>query len=240
MIAVIPSIGESEYLPGLLATLAAEDCVTEVIVVDNSPMETSRYRAAERALEPGEHFATVYDAITEGHIRVLRIPGQTIYATWNMGMNLADARGTHCAILNDDLILPSGSLEVCRATLDRLHFTFDPAVLCGLNYGARSMTPDLDAGTRQVEGTFRTGGFGGFAFVVHGGLCPRVDERFRWWYGDDDLAERIKAAGLRMVVANGAPVQHPKPSTSGNAHPWTAAAAAEDAVLFRELWPDAP
>ena len=232
---IIPSIGESEYLPGLLAALIREDDVGSVVVVDNSPMESPLQRAAERALSPGDTFSDIYDAVRTGFIHIVRIPGQSIYKTWNMGMDRAHELGTACVILNDDIILSPGSLKVAEDILVASCWTEPPLMLVGLEH----LSTGPLSGVREVTGTFRTGGFGGFAFAVNPARCPRVDERFRWWYGDDDLAERIKAVGGRMVVARGARVQHPKPSTSGNRHPWTAVAAAEDAVLFKELWPDA-
>lgn len=223
MIAVIPSIGESPYLPDLLTVLLADVEIGTVLVVDNSPH--GHPSAVQVVATEG-----VEASIESGRLVLMKSSG-TIYDAWNRGIALASSLDEPVAVLNDDIVLPAGSLRVAGRALLGYGLT-----LCGLEYTDRSLAPPSESGIRDVFGTYRTGGFGGFAFVLAPG-CPSVDPRFRWWYGDDDLAERVKAVGGRMAVALGAPVQHPAPSTTGHRHGWTHEAVPHDAELFRRLWP---
>ena len=232
MIAVIPSIGESPYLPDLLRTLIADEAVSHILLVDNTT-DTKRFPPAFAQVS-NERCPLINNALLTRKLRLQDRPGQSIYATWNEGMVNADAMGTECAVLNDDIVLRPASLREARRVLRQ-----SGLALCGLNYGKWGPADTVPGGWVQVHGTYRTGGFGGFAFLLAPG-APRVDERFQWWYGDDDLAERIKAAGGTMGVATSAMVEHPSPSLTGNAHSWTQVAAGEDTALFRTLWPTAP
>jgi len=231
MLVVIPSIGESPYLPALLRVLADDPEVARVLIVDNSPTNILHCPSASRALEEGEHRPYIDAALSSGRFVVKRNPNATIYSTWNFGISQATDLGTECAVLNDDIVLPPRSLSAARHVM-----VTEGMTLVGLNYSEPHREVSYDAGFRHVYGTYRTGGFGGFAFVLAPG-APLVDIRFQWWYGDDDLAERVKLSGGRMAVALGAPVDHPQPSLTGNAHPWTQVAAGEDTSLFRQLWP---
>lgn len=202
MIALIPSINESPYLYDMLDVLHAEPCISRIVIVHND------------------------DDPIEFPVGVISIhaPTYTIYEGWNIGIRAGTVGNEHVALLNDDLILPPGSLTTALEGFD------DPDYgLIGLNYG------EPGEGVKQVSGTYRTGGFGGFAFVVAPG-CPLVDPGFQWWYGDDDLAKRILQAGKKLGVHLGAPVKHPHPSTTGHYHAWTNAAIQEDERLFVSIW----
>jgi hypothetical protein len=225
MIVTIPSIGCSPLLPDLLDTLCDEPGVSSILLIDNAP----RGRPAEAlTLERGT--SDVRMALNTGFISYIKVdPSNSIYWAWNQGIIEGTERREDIAILNDDLILPRGSLRFASKALST-GFT-----LMGLNY-FNPQGPVGNLEIKEVHGTYRTGGFGGFAFVVAPG-CPEVDPRFRWWYGDDDLAHRIKSQGGRLGIAMGAPVSHPTPSITGNQQPWLGKAIGEDTTLFRSLWP---
>lgn len=206
---LIPSINESPFLPELLDTLSSTSCVEHVLIVNNSDYE----------IEFPRH----------SRLGVLHTPGRTIYAAWNIGIMQSTHYDTPVAILNDDIVLkPEALFAVERALAEHKDYG-----LIGLDYSMPRY--NLDAPVREVHGTYRTGGFGGFAFVLRPGM-PEVDVRFKWWYGDDDLAHRIMRAGWKLGVHTGAPVEHPFPSTTGFYHEWTHAAVPEDERLFKELW----
>jgi hypothetical protein len=223
--ACIPTIGKSRYLLGLVDVLLG-DCVAFIDLPDNGSGEHGLVR--QLAVDP-DLWPHVQNAVCTGEVAAHRTD-RTIYQSWNVAMD--QAGDTPLALLNDDIILCPGSLyEASR------HLSADMPIV-GLNY-QRPIAAGVaaGAGVRECVGTFRRGGLGAFAFVVAPQWCPRVDPRFRWWYGDDDLVHKALAAGQSVGVALGAPVEHPEPSTSGNQMPWLSHAIAEDVALFRELWP---
>jgi hypothetical protein len=225
MIVLIPSIGCSPLLPDLLDVICDEPGVSSIMLIDNA-----RHGTPAQTLAYDKGTSDVRMAMNTGFINYIKVdPSNTIYWAWNQGIIEGGERKEDVAILNDDLVLQRGSLRFGAKALSTGY------TLMGLNYfdhsGAVGNLP-----IKEVHGTYRTGGFGGFAFIVAPG-CPLVDDRFRWWYGDDDLAHRIKAQGGRLGVAMGAPVAHPTPSISGNQQPWIAEAIGHDAALFYNLWP---
>jgi GT2 family glycosyltransferase len=53
----------------------------------------------------------------------------------------------------------------------------------------------------------------GWAFMIKGeahtlGGLPLIDDGFRWWCGDDDLAFQIQRLGYKIGRVNGLPVDH--------------------------------
>jgi hypothetical protein len=229
VIVCIPSIGRSPYLVDLLNVLLDEPIVYGIYLYDNSKEAQDGYSPLMDSLS---HDSIIRQAVKYGSIVPEFNYPETIYGSWNRAIRKATELEEYVAILNDDLILPPGSLAAAQAVVPGWG-------LVGLNYFEPDRTPDMNAPVREVHGTYRTTGFGGFAFVLppH---SPEVDSRFQWWCGDDDLAERVKATGRKLGVATGAPVAHPAPSTTGNQMPWVPAACGEDMLLFRELYPDAP
>lgn len=227
----IPSIGLSPYIADLLAVCLASDQVSEVLVYDNSPERGQP--ALDRAFQ--SPFAQALIQTENGRGRFMyrrRKPEWTIYDSWNEVLDVATAKGEATILLNDDVILCHGALEVALSGLE----AWD---LVGFNYAAPAHVVDPTRPLRQVTGTYRTGGFGGFAFAVRPDWRYRVGAGYRWWFGDDDLAERIKSYGGGLAVHMGAPVEHPLPSLSGNQQTWTQQAATEDTHLFRRNWPNA-
>jgi len=220
VIAIVPSIGRSKYFLNLLTTIYLE--TTEIIVCDNS----------EEALTGR---SVVSEIITRSGLDVTYIANhpETIYAGWNRGIRRSTELGVPVAVLNDDIILPKGSLTAAARALKGNYG------LIGLNYFDPEGPVNRLGEVREVHGTYRTGGFGGFAFILPPG-SPEVDDRYRWWAGDDDLGERVKAQGKKLGLTLGAPVSHPEPSTSGIHSAWTQQAAGEDLTLFRQMYPTAP
>lgn len=223
-LAVIPSIGRSRFTPALLDTLARDGLCERIVVIDNEPGLSHCLRRNDWI----NCTPAVMTAYITGRLALVKSPETTIYGAWNYGMDVAAAEGWDCAVLNDDIVLPDGSIRQAQRLLD------DACPLVGLNYGPG---PGVgDHGFKLVSGTFKDGGIGGFAFVVAPDAAPRVHPGFRWWYGDDDLMRRVSAMGGQLRIAFGAPVAHPEPSTSGNQMDWRLDAIAADEALFRELW----
>lgn len=117
-------------------------------------------------------------AINHFHIRNTL----NIQTWWNVGIGIAqDSGARYVAILSDDVKFERGQLqELLRETISN-----SAALGCGPN---------------------SNGGKWGHAFILdlHSGIRP--DERFSWWYGDDDL--RLQAKRLGGFLQTGAEFIH--------------------------------
>lgn len=207
VLAVIPTIGESPLLPDLLHLLGEEK--VDVLLLIN---------------RDGVVFTT--PATTN----VLWLPGLSIYREWNLGVGIAQRAGYDvAAILNDDIELAPGALRRAAGLL-----VDSSMVAAGLDYfdGAADRQPAL----RQVRGTYRHGGVGGFAFLVKPEFYLGVDEQFEWWGGDDDLMFQYEAQGHTVGIADGCPVTHVS-ETTARRHLWTYEARARDRERFEAKYP---
>lgn len=229
MLVAIPSIGRSPYLINLLTVLLDEPVVSGIFLYDNSEEVWDDDGPLVKQLKTDPQ---IVRAVEYGGIKLEFNHPETIYGSWNRAIRQATEWNDYVAILNDDLILPPGSLTVAQKDA----FGWG---LMGLNYFDPDQAVSWNKTVREVYGTYRTHGFGGFAFILPPN-SPEVDDRFQWWCGDDDLAERVKATGRKLGVSLGAPVSHPAPSTTGNQMDWVPKACGEDMVLFRQLYPNAP
>lgn len=223
--AVIPTIGRTSLLIPLLSTLI-DDGVATIWLPDNELSNLTH--GLFRQLEMADEKNAIVSAVNSGKIFAYKTDN-TIYDSWNEAMDRSG--DTPLAILNDDIILQEGSLAEAFRHLDA------NTPLVGLEYLHPNLTPH-QSGTRVAHGTYKDGGIGGFGFVVNPDKCPRIHPDFTWWYGDDDLVRRIWAQGNRTVVATGAIMDHPNPSTTGNQIPALMEACSADMALFDELWKD--
>lgn len=90
-----------------------------------------------------------------------------IYRWWNKGIDFAEKQGAeYVAVLNDDLMFDH---------------TFIPSLY---NYLVRNKLAIAD--------TDRSNNGGGAAWLMDLSFNLRLDERFRWWYGDTELFDRAK------------------------------------------------
>jgi len=233
MIVVIPTIFESPYLTGMLDVIEDDSDVFNVVLVNNST-------GPKKSLREDMPLHTAMARLkANGRILVLNTNGMSIYSAWNIGIQMGDAEDEFVAVLNDDLVLQPGSLAAAKAAFDFPCPESKEWGLIGLNYFEPNRQVDATAPVREVIGTYRTRGFGGFAFVLPPD-SPFADEEYRWWYGDDDLGERIKATGRKLGLAYGAPVDHPAPGTSSAKFPRPPEDYQHDLDRFRRIWPDAP
>jgi hypothetical protein len=90
-----------------------------------------------------------------------------IYRWWNKGIDFAQSKGAkYVAILNDDL---------------EFDHTFIPSLFSFLIKNKLS-----------IADTDRSNNGGGAAWMMDLSYNLRLDERFRWWYGDTELFDRAK------------------------------------------------
>lgn len=154
---------------------------------------------------------------------MVRAPGLTIYQEFNEFAR--EYNDTYdLAILNDDIVLLPGSLGKLEAALNE-------------GFGLISGTDQrYGSGTRETQGTIRRGGIRSWAFMVARGCWPEggIDERFRVWYGDDDLLWKMGREGQRIGVHEGVYVEH-RHSTTIHQLDWVPEAQAADSALWASL-----
>lgn len=156
------------------------------------------------------------------------VPDTSIYHGWNLGLGLARTRRCRVAILNDDIVLEPGALTDVARLMDDAR----DVAICGFDY-TQSCLRQL----RPVEGSYRHGGIGGWAFIADPTRCPDADEDYEWWYGDDDLFFTVADAGHGLAIAEGCWVTHQGETTARN-HPWTDKAKLRDLARFTAKWGD--
>jgi len=157
------------------------------------------------------------------------MPGANIHQVWNRGMDVAEARGADwCCVLNDDITLePYGPFRIAELLADR------PDVwIAGFDYEEHEREV-----IREVGGSFREHGVGGFAYMIRPNVGLRYDERFNWWGGDDDLVWTCLDRGAKAVVVEGVHVQHPDGgNTTGRHYPELMGGVSADWELLMEKW----
>lgn len=158
--------------------------------------------------------------------------GWPFYRMWNHAWRAAkDSSFDAVALLNDDIVLHPGSLEVALDTM-----MSDPSVgACGLNYRRDpKFGIDPNLGFEETFGTYKDGGIWGCAFLLRSslhGVVPEIDERYNLWYGDDELFLNVSKAGYKVGIALGSPVLH-YASVSSNLMPEKLGLTGEDQILF--------
>jgi hypothetical protein len=153
---------------------------------------------------------------------------------WNVGLDgiaqgrCRDAATWDVAILNDDAIVPNGWMAAVSTEMRRL------GAAAGCSVGERTPTTQLHGPSAAPSVATR---LTGWAFVLRGEAGLRVDERLRWWCGDDDLSVKARAAGgIVHVPRYPVPNLHADQTTRGV----LAEQAARDMAMFVEIWGQRP
>jgi hypothetical protein len=129
--------------------------------------------------------------------------GHSIYRMWNAGVGMSS--GDYIAILNDDITILPGTLTMMAAVLEaqpRLGVVY-PDQHAPLKAGL----PEKIV-VQLTTGSARVGGMTGFCFMFRRGLMIPFDERFNWWFGDDQFEFDVRAEGLEVGRVNGLPLAH--------------------------------
>jgi hypothetical protein len=131
---------------------------------------------------------------------------------WNVGLDIAAQlhRNTpkyDVAVLNDDAVPPPGWWDAVSGAMRRE------------DCAAGSSDP-FDQYTGEVTVVHRGDApmsvatrLAGWAFILRGELGLRLDERLRWWYGEDELSLRAREQG-GVVHVGGFPVPNTGANTS--------------------------
>jgi hypothetical protein len=184
---VIPTKYDVDMLEALLPSLGDAD---DILILDNGLSKENKTRLFEFQKK-------------RLNLWSLNVQGLSIYRMWNLGITMYP--NCHLAILNDDIYFLPTTLTQLSAALSSHS---DIAAICpDYNY-------PIDAGifapkVQYTTSTYGNNGLAGFAFMLNTSLpIPKIDERFQWWYGDDDLVYNIENAGYKVAKLLGVPVAH--------------------------------
>jgi hypothetical protein len=133
-----------------------------------------------------------------------------IYRWWNVGINYAQRDGAeYVAVLNDDVEFDNGFIPSMLNHLIR----HDLAIV------------DMD----------NSGNGGGAAWIMDLKYGMRLDERYRWWYGDTELFDRAKAQG-RFGKFTYPGFGHLNPNGNLTTNPELMELVRQDTDLYRETY----
>jgi len=196
MLAIIPTINKSEYLPELLKVLRGDG--VDVIVIDGTDIQ---------AEDP------------EG---VLRLRHKwNIYKTWNYGLDMGITHGHETVfVLNDDIVATPGSFVALDSILKASGFAIisfeDPNRENHrvMREAIKSTKPVAVSETTAPASEGHAHGICGYAWAANPHLCARADEGYIWYCGDDDLFYSTARKGHKIGVAHGVQILHPDPMHS--------------------------
>lgn len=204
VVACIPSVNLSPYLPTLLEVLAESSC--PAMLFDNSEKGAFTVEQQQR-------------------IEYRWVPGQSIYSSWNMAARMADEAGYSFMLLcNDDIEMLPGTVSALVNALADTNWgalsvgTTDPVV-----------RPASLTATSHIAGTRRA--FLQWCFLIRLAAWQDVNPNYKIWYGDDDLLLKLERAGWQYGALQGVGVQH-HTSTTLNQTSWVNAAIADDIALW--------
>lgn len=163
-------------------------------------------------------------------------PGMSIYEMWNKGFEYSKADDSDAvAILNNDIFMPSDLIHRMGQVLEA---TPDVAIVYP-DY-TRMVRQGVEGGNKLkfTGGTYRHGSMSGFCFMVRTKAIlwePLVDPKFKFWYGDDDIAFNVQKAGYKQARLTGWPLDHIGSATSQR-HPGVNANIPADEAYFERKW----
>lgn len=204
MYAVIPTYNRPDELLKLVTQLNDQG-VEEILVINNG-----------RGLPPGivDTCHIFYDTNCDPHI----------YQMWNYGLRFWDLSRGHCvAILNDDIELPDNFVHRMTDVMQ----SFKPTIAFPNQHGHQVSLFNVAPGPTDLSHRIS-----GYAFVVNGNHDISCDQRFKWWYGDDDLDWRARSDYSGTYLVQDVTVKHLYPSESTNNSPERTAQAGRDRKLF--------
>lgn len=186
---VIPTIWKNGMINNLVSQLISQDEFSGIYIMDNTAL--------------GSLCSSRFD-----HDRIFEIPtkGLGIYEQWNLGLKncLSIDDCESIVILNDDIIIK------CENFLTRLTKPLSDELVWAscANYDYR----ENEFESINVIGTYKDGGFAGFAFSVKANAYSSglsfFDERYNWWFGDDDFVNTVHSNNRGTVMSIQANIEH--------------------------------
>ena len=219
-IAAVSAHNRQELLADCIVSLASQ--CDRIVVIDNASDPPLR---VERQLH-------------RNLVLMVRDPEQppNLSRLWNRGLDLAHEIACHTcnsetptydvAVFGDDVIVPTGWWDRVSEAMRSL------GAAMGATHGIAPLwqsilktEPDADIMNRVP----------GWAWMLRGEVGLRLDERFKWWFGDTDLDWRARQAG-GMVIAPGEIAINRQPNHFTNALPELGAQAGQDRFAFQDKW----
>lgn len=133
---------------------------------------------------------------------------------WNLGIDYAEKQGAKLvAVLNDDVYISPGSLQaIALAVLEQ-------NVALGFPYP-------------------HSGQLAGYCWILNLSSDVRPDERFSWWFGDNDLQMQAQATSKYIYVS--ADVQHLEGGKLTEFNQYLGRLAERDHLIFLKKWTKKP
>lgn len=221
----IPTIGYSPYLIPLVNELERDRAIDQILLTVNLQKHVDPVRDFFRFGEPTIEVVETWPQ------------GKSLYHGWNTSIELACKENAWLAVLNDDIRLLTPNAISHVAGLLASHPSY---AIVGLDW---SETPEsADSGARplrQVHGSYRHHGVGGWAWVCDPHKIVQVPDDIVWWYGDDHIFLSAEKDGHKLGIANHAHVEHYNEFTASSAEQdWTQTAKITDHEAFRRIWPE--
>lgn len=209
-IAVIPSNGRP-FLEQCVSSLRGQ--ADKIIIVANGPLSSLRNQ-------------TIEDVI---YVRDNQ-PDMNISRWWNIGIDFAEslahpAEQWNTLVVNDDVIACHNLVETLSGEM-----RLNTSVLSFPNQYDNHRTLHRSAGPVDLHHRIT-----GYCYMIRGEAKLRLDERFVWWYGDDDLDWNARRLGGSLLVP-WCKVQHQAPNGSMLTHPELNIQAGKDRVAFLQKW----
>jgi GT2 family glycosyltransferase len=218
---VIPVMNQCGYTKAILQNIAETVHMPhEVIVVDNGSTDDTA------------------QVLENARARVIRNKtNPPLSKAWNQGC--AKAKGTHIAVLNNDLELPDGWAE--KLVAHERHAIcprYEQGPKRCANFENRNSR--LRASLREADrpGT-HPNGFAGFCFLITREVWERVgpfDESLIIWFGDNDYYLRTKGMGYVPYMAQNVLIHH-YGNVTCNDRPDFISQRESDRKTFLKKWP---
>lgn len=229
--AVIPVRNQVVMTMRLLACLLAEP-VDDVLIMDNGSIDDTvpLVRAARRYRK------------WRGRLHLTNQRDASIYGMWNFGFKraarIAKRDPFNVLVLNNDIDLRPGWVD---ALAHALRADDDRWVTYPDYHAPWDATP---TGTVTItRGVCGDGGMFGPCFMLAGDRLPWrplvTDLGYRWWWGDNHLAECIEQEGGLQARVNGLPILHVNEATAQH-HPELAAQKFRDRAHWIDRYNRAP
>ena len=133
---------------------------------------------------------------------------------WNKGIDYAAERGAeYVAVLNDDVKIN------------------DVLALTTLAYVCKDASMAVCVNVLKNGALLRNSGH---CFVLNLKDPIRPDERFRWWYGDNDLY--MQAIRLKGITGAVVPIEHIEPNKLTSENPELMKLTEQDKIEYQKKW----
>lgn len=220
---VIPTIGYSKLLISLIKDLQQDKLIDKIILTVNQKEYVDQIKKIIGFDNPAIEIVETW------------LMGKSIHHGWNAAIEMARRENALLAILNDDIrIMRYDSISiVARILSDNPSYA-----LIGLNWQTPDNADDVDRELRQVHGSYRHGGVGGWAWVCDPHKIVLVPDGLVWWYGDDHIFFSAEQDGHHIGIANNIYVEHINEHTANSGDQnWTHDSKEKDYKKFQRLWP---